>query len=262
MGDLVEPGLVEAAMLAAPRAGPQGSAAPASAAPAGRGDRRRSGRRAWRSAARPSWSRLRTSLQDLGALEHAERLGDLEGDAAGEAGQLGDVLELHAAGPSRRTMWALSQARQPRLDLVARGPGELLVGEDAEARLEDLVARLELGDRLAHPADRAVVATGRGVVSAAAEKRSARASISPASALPAALRSVFASAGPPAGSGTKWKPCRWPTCWPSTVTSPVAVISASSIAFSLKRRISTLVRRSTKRWASRSCSASDSLSST
>ena len=40
------------------------------------------------------------------------------------------------------------------------------------------------------------------------------------------------------------------------------VISVSSIVFSRSRRINTLVRRSTKRSARRSCSASDSLSST
>ena len=50
--------------------------------------------------------------------------------------------------------------------------------------------------------------------------------------------------------------------WPSTTTSPVLLISVSSIVFSRSRRISTLVRRSTKRSVSRSCSASDSLSST
>ena len=50
--------------------------------------------------------------------------------------------------------------------------------------------------------------------------------------------------------------------WPSTTTSPVLLISVSSIVFSRSRRISTLVRRSTNRSVSRSCSASDSLSST
>ena len=35
--------------------------------------------------------------------------------------------------------------------------------------------------------------------------------------------------------------------WPSTRTSPVLLISVSSIVFSLSRRISTLVRRSTNR---------------
>ena len=50
--------------------------------------------------------------------------------------------------------------------------------------------------------------------------------------------------------------------WPSTTTSPVLPMSVSSAVFSRIRRISTLVRRSTKRSVRRSCSASDSLSST
>ena len=58
------------------------------------------------------------------------------------------------------------------------------------------------------------------------------------------------------------KPSRRPMTWPSTMTSPVLLISVSSPVFSRSRRISTLVRRSTKRSVSRSCSASESLSST
>ena len=50
--------------------------------------------------------------------------------------------------------------------------------------------------------------------------------------------------------------------WPSTTTSPVLLNSGSSVAFSRSRRISTLVRRSTKCSVSRSCKASDSRSST
>ena len=61
------------------------------------------------------------------------------------------------------------------------------------------------------------------------------------------VRAPSPRARQPCGSAVKRKPCSIPTCWPSTSTSPVAVISASNIAFSRKRRISTLVRRSTNR---------------
>ena len=97
---------------------------------------------------------------------------------------------------------------------------------------------------------------------APATAASARASISPASAFCAAARSALASGPAAVASGAKRKPSSRPIAWPSTTTSPVLVISVSSIVFSRSRRISTLVRRSTKRSASRSCSASDSLSST
>ena len=168
-----------------------------------------------------------------------------------------------SSGPSRRTTWALSHALEARLDLVARRAGELLVGEDAQARLEELVARLELAPpgRRASASTPSFDSTSDGVgrrreplgpgLDLARQRLAGRRCAAPWLPRP-----------PACGSGTKWKPCRWPTCCPSTVTSPVAVISASSMAFSLRRRMSTLVRRSTKRWASRSCSASDSLSST
>ena len=63
-------------------------------------------------------------------------------------------------------------------------------------------------------------------------------------------------------SAANWKPASRPIGWPSTTTSPDFVISVSSIVFSRSRRINTLVRRSTKRSARRSCSASDKRSST
>ena len=45
---------------------------------------------------------------------------------------------------------------EPRLHRVARRAGEMLVGDDAHARLQHLVAGDELADRLADPADGAV----------------------------------------------------------------------------------------------------------
>ncbi|MFK4583568.1 hypothetical protein ABIF83_007045 [Bradyrhizobium ottawaense] len=50
--------------------------------------------------------------------------------------------------------------------------------------------------------------------------------------------------------------------WPSTMTSPVLPISVFKLVFSRRRRINTLVRRSTKRSVKRSWSASDNLFST
>ncbi len=98
--------------------------------------------------------------------------------------------------------------------------------------------------------------------STASWTRVARPSISEASAFCAAALSARAASPEACGSGVKRKPLIWPTCWPSTITSPPEVISASIIAFSRNRRMRTLVRRSTNRCASRSCKASDRLSST
>ena len=90
----------------------------------------------------------------------------------------------------------------------------------------------------------------------------ARASISPASTFCAAACNALASDPPADGSAAKRKPSSRPTRWPSTVTSPVFEISLSNVVFSRRRRINTLVRRSTKRAVRRSCKASESLSST
>ena len=98
--------------------------------------------------------------------------------------------------------------------------------------------------------------------SLASPSRTARAPISPASAFWAAFCSALASEPPDDASATNRKPSSRPITWPSTTTSPVLLISGSRLAFSRSRRISTLVRRSTKRSVSRSCRASDSRSST
>ena len=90
----------------------------------------------------------------------------------------------------------------------------------------------------------------------------ARVSISPASALRAAACKAFASEPAADASGANVKPSSRPMTWPSITTSPVFLISVSNVVFSRSRRINTLVRRSTKRSASRSCKASESLSST
>ena len=86
-----------------------------------------------------------------------------------------------SSGPSSRTICALSQASSRASTLSRAGPVELLVGKHAQARLEQLVARLQLARPVAEPAH-APSLDSTSVVSAAAENRSARASISPASA--------------------------------------------------------------------------------
>ena len=136
----------------------------------------------------------------------------------------------------------------------------MLVGNDAHARLDSSPATsLPIGwpsQRMAPSVASTNWSTG------ACETLWARASISPASAFWAAPASVFASEPAAEASGVNMKPSSRPITWPSTTTSPVLLMSVSSAVFSRMRRISTLVRRSTKRSVNLSCSASDSLSST
>ena len=98
--------------------------------------------------------------------------------------------------------------------------------------------------------------------SGAAASFVARASISLASTCWAAACNALASEPASAASGAKVNPSSRPIAWPSTITSPVLPISVFKTEFSRRRRINTLVRRSTKRSVSRSCSASDNLFST
>jgi hypothetical protein len=92
---------------------------------------------------------------DLLPLEHAERLDDLEGDAAGDAG---DVL-----GGGERKQRAeqpldvgLEPEVEPRLHRVARRAAEQLVGDHAQPRTQYVIARAQLADRRADPAHGAV----------------------------------------------------------------------------------------------------------
>ena len=151
---------------------------------------------------------------------------------------------------------------EPRLHRLARRAGEMLVGDDAHARPQHVVAGDELADRRRRSSAPRRRRRSTNCSSGACDSLVARASISPASAFCAAACSALASEPPADASGAKMKPSSRPIAWPSTTTSPVLLISVSSIVFSRSRRISTLVRRSTKRSVSRSCSASDSLSST
>ena len=93
---------------------------------------------------------------DLGPFQHAERLDHLIADAAGEPGEVGGRLDLHQRPEQAHDMRPQPRG-QPRLDLLAGRAGEAVIGDEAQARLEQLVARRQLGDRIAGPADDAVV---------------------------------------------------------------------------------------------------------
>ena len=60
------------------------------------------------------------------------------------------------SGPSSRSICVLSQRSSRALHRVARRAGELLVGDDAHARTQHVLAGDELADRRADPAHRAV----------------------------------------------------------------------------------------------------------
>ena len=96
----------------------------------------------------------------------------------------------------------------------------MLVGENAHARTQHVVARRELADRLAEPAHAAVARRARTARRGAWTSFAARASISPASAFCAAARSALPSGPAEAESAANWKPASRPIGWPSTTTSP------------------------------------------
>ena len=102
-------------------------------------------------------------LGDAGALQHAERFGDLEGDAAHDALEplAGLELEQHA----EVLLDVLRQPEvEPALDGLERRAGQVFVGDDAGAGLQQLVAGRELGHGVAEPADRAVVGEREALV--------------------------------------------------------------------------------------------------
>src|SRR5207342_1557781 len=190
-------------------------------------------------------------------VENAERLDQLEGDTAGNA--------AHVGRRPQREQWTeqlfdvrLHPAIEPRFHRVPRRAGQMLVGDEADARAQDFLAGDQLADGGAGPGTVPSVASTNCSAGASA-RRAARALISPASAFCAAFCNALASDPPDEASGTKTKPSSRPMPCPSTTTSPVLLISGSSIAFSRRRRISLLVRRSTKRSVRRSCKASESL---
>ena len=147
-----------------------------------RRDRRRSGRRSAqrRPAVLVEGAHI---LRDLGALQDAQRLGDLEGDAAGDARRASAAVSSSLSGPSRRVTWALSQAFSRASTFSRAGPVSCSSASSAKLRLE----QLSPGGELCRP--------GRPVQRSAPSfdeheaphrpprpRRAARASISPASA--------------------------------------------------------------------------------
>ena len=116
---------------------------------------------------------------------------------------------------------------EPRLDLVPRRAGELLVGDDAQARLEELLARLELRHRVAEPANRRRRSTARAMNPP--PPRNARPWPRSRSPEPC-WRRCAASSLPrrrPAGRARSGSRAGGRHAAPRRVTSPVAVISAS-----------------------------------
>src|SRR5262249_58265579 len=89
-------------------------------------------------------------VHNLVAIEHAERFGQLERNATRDAGY------VFARGePEQRLQESLDVGLElqiePRLHCVARRAGKMLVGDDAHARLERLLAGNELADGLSEP---------------------------------------------------------------------------------------------------------------
>ncbi|GJE41472.1 hypothetical protein AEGHOMDF_0638 [Methylobacterium soli] len=156
MRDLVEAALVEAAVAQGPELGRQG---------AGRG-LQESGQEDVIgaepdpvAAQRPAALLVEAAhlVRHLGALEDAERLDDLVADALGEPGEVGGGLDLHQR-PEEAHHVGLEPGVEAPLDLLAGRAGQALVGDQAQARLEQLVAGYELGHRITRPADDALVA--------------------------------------------------------------------------------------------------------
>ena len=88
-------------------------------------------------------------------LQHADRLDQLVGDAARNAG---DVLGSSEREQRREQPLDVVDEPEikPRLYRFARCTGELLVGDDAEPRAEHVLAGDQLADRRTGPAHRAV----------------------------------------------------------------------------------------------------------
>ena len=94
-------------------------------------------------------------LRDPLTFQHAERLDELKRDAARHAGHILGGSELEQRRQDFLDV-GLEPEIKPRLHGVARRTGEVLVGDDAHARFQDLFGGDKLADRLAQPPDRAV----------------------------------------------------------------------------------------------------------
>ena len=98
-----------------------------------------------------------------GAIQHAERFGDLEGDAAPRAFEPVALFEVgQRAEPLGHELG--EPGVEPGLHLVQRRARQLLVGQHLNARFEQLVAARQLADDLAEPAHGPVIGEREGVV--------------------------------------------------------------------------------------------------
>lgn len=89
---------------------------------------------------------------DLRALKHAERLDQLIGDAAGNAGDVLGLRQLEHR-PEQLLDMRLDPELEPRLHLVAGTAGQALVGDDADARMQRVVCGRQPRHGIAGPAD-------------------------------------------------------------------------------------------------------------
>ena len=105
--------------------------------------------------ARAGWSRPFDLLGHLLALQHAERFDQLERDAARHAGHVIGGGEREQRRQQLLDM-RLEPEIEPRLHQLARRSGQMLVGDDAHARAQHVVAGDQLADHVAGPAQGAV----------------------------------------------------------------------------------------------------------
>ena len=94
-------------------------------------------------------------LGHLGALQRTQRLDHAEGDAAGEAFEVGGGFEVEQRLQQRRDVGADPEI-EAVLHLVAGRAGQLVVGQQHDARRQGVLAGDEAADGLAEPAQRAV----------------------------------------------------------------------------------------------------------
>ena len=100
---------------------------------------------------------------DARAFQHAERFRDLERQTARDAFKTLALLEFRERAEQLRHVLGQPEI-ETALDEIERGAGQLLVGENARARLQDMIAGRDLADGFAEPADNAVIGEDECVV--------------------------------------------------------------------------------------------------
>ncbi len=109
-------------------------------------------------------------FRNAGAVENAQILGDLEGDAARRSLQAFALFELQQRPEQLADMLGEPEI-DPLLDLVERRAGQLLVGQNPRRGAEHAGAGGDFRDRLAKPADGAVIGEGESVVDGVEDAR-------------------------------------------------------------------------------------------